>query len=95
MKTINAELADELMFGCVGEEIDGCKIVEQSEWTQEHKYQYMYIVFEFDGKFYSLSRSRSGSYHSDWHYDSEYEKEFRCPEVEKVEKVVYEWVSVK
>lgn len=95
MKTINAELADELMFGCVGEEVDGCKIVEQSEWTQEHKCQYMDIIFECDEKFYSLSRGRSGSYHTDWHYDSEYQDEFECPEVERVEVTTYEWKPVK
>lgn len=50
------------------EDAEGVTIVEDGEWTQEHKYQTCFTVVEFCGELFGILRSRSGSYHSDWHY---------------------------
>ena len=55
-----------------------------SDWVQEHKYQYRSYIIKFeDGKFYQINESRSGSYHSDWYYNPA-----EIFEVERQEKVV-------
>lgn len=75
------------------EYLDGFDILEQTEWTQDHKYQFSDIIIQsnFDGKIYLVNISRSGSYHSDWYYCFEGTKEYECPEVEKVEIKSYIW----
>lgn len=47
-------------------------VVEEGEWTQEHKYQQAEHIVKHNesGKHYSLNQSRSGSYHSSWYYDA-------------------------
>lgn len=77
------------------EDSDYLELVEEGEWTQNHKYQYLESIY-WSSKhevFICINESRSGSYHSDWYYDP--------PElsvVEKVEKVVTKtivsWVPV-
>ena len=74
-------------------EFDEYKIIEEEEWVCEGKYDYRSIIFEYNGKTYCLSQSRAGSYHSGYEYylDNEIGDEVECPEVEKVEKISYEW----
>lgn len=62
------------------------------------KYEYKETIFEFGGKNYLVSESRSGSYYSDYYYESEDwsdDSEQICDEVEKVAITKYEWVAKK
>ena len=93
MKKIGVELADELMWTDVGDEVESHVVVENGEWIDDGKWQHKSIIFQFNDKYYKLIRSRSGSYFSDWYYDSEDQKEFECDEVEKVEVKTYKWES--
>lgn len=75
---------------------EGFEIVEEDAWVQDGKYQYKDTIFSYQGKYYELTESRSGSPFTDWEYDSEYwpdEKE--VPEVEKVPTTIYQWKEVK
>lgn len=54
------------------DDVEGLEVVEQGEWTQDHKYQSCETIVRFDGALYSVQQSRSGSYHSDWHYGTTY-----------------------
>lgn len=75
---------------------EGFEIIDEGEWVQEHKYQYKEIIFKFEDKFYSLSESRGGSYHTDWYYESEdWGKEVEVTEVEPVEIKTVDWRLVK
>lgn len=79
-----------------GQEEDGFKLIEQSEWVDEGKYQYQDTIFEYGGKMWMLSVSRSGSYFSDYYYGfAEEHRGETAHEVEKKEKVTYEWVKVR
>lgn len=49
------------------DDVEGLEIVEQGEWTQDHKYQSCETIVRFEGGLYSVQQSRSGSYHSDWY----------------------------
>lgn len=42
--------------------------VEESDWTQDHKYQYCEIVVEIEDRFFEFSVGRSGSPFTDWTY---------------------------
>lgn len=68
-------------------------IVEEGDWTQEHKYQYAehIIKHEPSGRHFCISQSRSGSYHSDWYYG-----ESDLSEVKQVTETitVTKWVAV-
>lgn len=68
-------------------------LVEEGEWTQEHKHQQAYHIVRHDGtgRHFGLAQSRSGSYHSDWYYDAT-----KIAEVHKVTEtiVVDKWVVV-
>lgn len=54
------------------DDVEGLEIVEKGEWTQDHKYQSCETIVSFEGSLYAVQQSRSGSYHSDWHYDTTY-----------------------
>ena len=70
------------------------EVIEQSEWTDEGKYQYQETIFKFKDKFYSVDCGRNGSYYTDWNYDYDnWDEEVDCCEVVKKEKVTYEWVA--
>jgi len=58
-------------------------LVSDDDWTQDCKYQFNDCVYEKDGEFFQISNSRSGSYHTDWYYDTA-----SVQQVKKVEKVV-------
>lgn len=75
---------------------DNVKIVEQGEWIDDGKYSFQEIVFEMDGKTYEICNSRSGSYFSDYYYDSEdWGDEVVVTEVRKIEVMQTKWVSVE
>lgn len=68
-------------------------VVEEDDWTQEHKYQSAnHIVNHIPtGRHFSLAQSRSGSDYSDWYYSAT-----EIAEVHKVTEtiVVDKWVVV-
>lgn len=71
------------------------KIIEEGDWISDHKYQFKDIIFQYEDKFYCLSESRTGSYHTDYYYESEdWPEQVEVPEVEKVEVVKYEWKTI-
>lgn len=75
------------------------KYVEDTGWIGDGgKYEYREIIFMFEGKNYLVSESRSGSYYSDYYYETEDwsdDGEQECDEVEKVPVTKYEWHPVK
>lgn len=73
---------------CVGE----FKVINQDDWTADHKYQHMTTIFEYDSKFYALHSARSGSPFTDYYYESEdWGDEIDCAEMEEVEVVTKKW----
>jgi len=83
-----------------GEKEGKYEVVDVGDWVGDGrgKYSYQEIVFTHEdhpSKFFSVTISRTGSYYSEWNYDSEYWKdEVEVDEVKKVEVVRYEWKSV-
>jgi hypothetical protein len=72
--------------GFIGEDElpEDFEIVEDDDWTQDHKYQHCTQIFkDGEGNFFSVTNSRSGSYHTDWYY-----QEPHVEQVKRVEKVV-------
>ena len=79
-----------------GEEHEGFKIIDEGEWADEGKYQYKDIIFEYEGKFWSFSVDRNGSYFSDYYYGfRETQTGVTAHEVEKIEIVQTIWQAVK
>jgi hypothetical protein len=55
--------------------------VEDGDWISEGKYQHQDCVYADDeGNYFMISNSRSGSYHTDWYYNT--------PTITQVERVV-------
>lgn len=100
--TIDGALAD-LLFSEVdeGDQEEGFKCVYESDWEDIDRAKYFAKekVFEKDGKFYVLCDTRSGSYFTDWHYESDgqwvKDKQVSLEQVEKKEKITFEWVTIK
>ena len=99
--TLSLEQMEAIFEGDEDEELESeglkIKIIEESDWTQDHKYQYMYKIIEVGDKFYSVDFDRSGSPFTDWYYGFRegLSKSFECFEVKRVEVVTYKWVTVK
>lgn len=71
------------------EEGDEYVVIQNGEWQQDGKYQNAEHIVQLNGEYFSILESRSGSYHSDWHYGTAY-----IAPVERKEetKVVVSWV---
>jgi hypothetical protein len=72
------------------------KVVEEGDWTHEHKCQSKEIIFTDGESFYRGYVGRSGSEWTDWNYDSEIygaDDKADIDEVEKKEVVVVKWVA--
>ena len=74
---------------------EGCgnwEVVEEGEWTQDHKYQHKESVVKHvpTGKCYHYEISRSGSPFTDWYYSHEDGDFPDLVEVEKKERVITE-----
>lgn len=75
---------------------DDYEIVEQSDWTVDHKYEYRDTIFSFKGEFFMITEGRSGSYFTEYNYDSEYwNDEVETTAVEQVEVTIKEWRAIK
>ncbi len=78
-----------------GYEGDGLKLVEEGEWTHcSPKYETQTTIFEFEGKHYEWSQTRSGSPFTDWYYTDEDDTESTLYEVEMVEIITMTWKLV-
>lgn len=74
----------------------GFEVIEAGEWTQDYKYQLKDWIFRYEGRFYQLTESRSGSPFTDWYYDSDdWKAEVEVEEVEPVEVKITQWKVVK
>lgn len=64
-------------------------VVEEDEWTQDHKYQNGGVVIKLDmldeTVYLSISMSRSGSYHTDWYYTIDWVGEVKPATITTVE----------
>lgn len=74
--------------------MEGWEYEVEGDWTQDQKYQQVDHIIKHveSGRFFEVSASRSGSYHTNWDYTYDNEP----TEVKPVEKIVktIEWVSV-
>lgn len=76
------------------DDVHGLKVVEEGDWTQEHKYQYCStIVQDNEGNYFQLDNSRSGSYHTDWYYGEPSISQVKRVEKE-ITKIVVSWEPV-
>lgn len=92
---IEREVAQELMYCSKGEQYNDYEVVEDGDWISEGKYEYKEIVFKFEGKYYRLSDSRSGSYFTDYHYESEdWDDEVEVETVVPKKVTTTKWVKV-
>lgn len=70
---INAleELRDSKGHICVHDLPEIFSLVEAGDWMQEYEFQHAeHIIKHVDGRHFRLNQGRSGSYYSDWYYDS-------------------------
>lgn len=74
---------------------DGWEVAEDDDWTQDHKYQHCTRVIKHtvSGRCFSVSASRSGSYHTDWYYSYDDMTEVKAVSRE-VTQTITEWVAV-
>lgn len=72
----------------------GWDMEEEGDFTQDHKYQYATNIIKHikSGRFFEVSCSRSGSYHSDWYYTYDNDP-FEVKQVSKT-ITVKSWESV-
>jgi hypothetical protein len=92
------ELDKDLFRDLVYEELEDFEVVEAGKWIDYGKYQHNDVIVKqcSTGKFFSYRISRSGSYHSDFYYNYEYEG-VTLTEVEPITKTitVTKWEPVK
>lgn len=69
------------------------ELVEETEWTQDYKYQSADAIFlhKPTGRHFEISNTRSGSYHTDWYYSAPSFREVKKT-VKVIEKTVWEAV---
>jgi hypothetical protein len=88
---------EELYFeGTIEKDGKTFKVVEEGEWTHEHKCQSLRLIYTDGASFYRGYVGRSGSEWTDWTYDSEIygaDDLADIDEVEKKEVVVVKWVT--
>lgn len=85
---IKADLAKDLMFGEGNEQFE---VIDGGDWVSEGKCEYKTVIIKDinSGKFYSLSDSRQGSYHTDYVRDSDYwSDDVELTEVVPVQKTI-------
>ena len=65
----DSEMMEEIEYGS-----ETWEVVEEGEWTQDHKYQHKKSIVKHipTWKFYQYELSRSGSPFTDWSYSYEY-----------------------
>ena len=75
---------------------DEFDVIEEGDFIQDYKYQHATSIYlhKESGKYYAFDMSRSGSYHSDWYYDFEDDKELNLYEVKKIEITKTIWKAI-
>ncbi|MGM0846945.1 MAG: hypothetical protein ACQEUT_18455 [Bacillota bacterium] len=74
---------------------DHYSIIDQGDWINDGKYQNRETIFRYKGKFYSIDEGRSGSYFTEYYYDSEdWPEEVEATEVMQVPVTKYEWRAI-
>lgn len=93
-KMFDKETVNELGFR---NEVDGLESIDVSEWEQEGKYQYRYIVFleKKTGLYWRYWQRRSGSPFSDWCYEDWNLREIECHTVREKEIRTTIWVPTE
>lgn len=74
------------------------KCVHDGAWEDDGKYDLREKIFQDTNtnKFYGLYDSRSGSYYTDYWYESDdWKDEVQLQEVEAKQKTITEWKAVK
>lgn len=76
----------------VGQSHNDLTLVHEGKWVDDGKYSFCHRVFQFKDKTYRVTDRRTGSYYSDYYYESDdWDDEVECEEVEKFEVVTHEW----
>lgn len=71
------------------------KVVEVGDWISEGKYESCEVIFTDGEHYYSATAVRSGSYFSDYSYNSEWDDgDADVVEVRKVTKTIEVWEAV-
>lgn len=71
------------------EEDKSVEVVEAGEWIDNGKYSFKDTIVRHHGTYYQISESRSGSYFTDYHYDTP--QIFRVsPRVETITKTFWD-----
>lgn len=90
------DLLSDLIDGRPGGSIENVTLIECNSWRSDGKYDLRNSIVEFENKFYIINESRSGSYHTDYHYErDDWPQEVELSEVKKVEVTTHKWVTVK
>jgi hypothetical protein len=92
------EVLTELLDLSEGDSEGDLTLVDEGDWRDEGKYSFKDYVFRHDptGKHFQVSDSRTGSYYSDYFYESTDWPEFvECHEVERVEVKTFVWKLVE
>jgi hypothetical protein len=88
---------EELYFeGAIEKDGKTFEVVEEGDWTHEHKCQSLRLIFTDGESFYCGYIGRSGSEWTEWNYDSEIYgagDKADIDEVEKKEVTVVKWVA--
>ncbi|KFZ25839.1 MAG: hypothetical protein KQ78_01795 [Candidatus Izimaplasma bacterium HR2] len=89
------EILTEIECQILDKDCNGFTLIDEGEWVQSGKYQYKTIIFKFEGKYYMLQDTRSGSPFTDWYYDSDnWSDEVNCMEVYPKEVTITVWEAV-
>lgn len=74
---------------------ESIEVIEEGEWVDDGKSSYASFIFKFEEKFYCYTAGRSGSYHTEYYFDWEWDNsDQELPEVKQVEKTVTVWERV-
>ena len=59
--------------------------IDAGEWIQDGKCQYQDSIYKVNGRYFNVQQSRSGSYHTDWHFGQCEVEEFeKAPDVANI-----------
>lgn len=70
---------------CLPDEVE---LMEEGEFTQDHKIQFAEHIVKFEDEFFGIQETRTGSYHTDWFYE---DTEIVPVERKEETKVVVSW----
>jgi hypothetical protein len=81
---------------CLPKGYESIEIIKEGKWINDHKQQFATFIFKFENKCWSYTCGRTGSYHTQYYYDWEWDKsDQEIPEIKQVEKTITVWEKVK